>query len=176
MKTFLAIVACVAFCIPAPVLAATRRCNAVAIRGHHVITPAVVLNQYAPPYVYEVGAGIQQEALAAQVATLVLKQLAAQHPNPAQAQGQPTESPALPTRNLLQSCTSCHNGKNPKTSFDMTIEMSCEQKLESVKRMLLPPEHPDHMPKNRTLTPNELGDTMGAIVGAHPDQQPAPGE
>lgn len=169
MKNLLAILACIPFLFPAPALAATRRCNAVAIRGHHVVQQAVVLNQFAP-YQYQVGTGIQQDALAERVASLVLQKLVTaqgQSQDTVQPQGEPAEAPPVPQPNYLQSCVRCHNADNTKGGFDITGELSCDQRLESIRRMLLPSDHADHMPKGKELSPQELGDALGSISGAH---------
>lgn len=165
MKHLLAILACIPFLFPAPALAATRRCNAVVIRGHHV-QHQVVLQQFAQPYAYQVGAGIQQDALAERVASLVLQKLVTQQGS-VQQQGGPAEQPVQPTKvSYLSSCVRCHNADNAKGGFDITGELSCEERLEAVRRMLLPPGHPERMPKGVELTPDQLGNALGELTGA----------
>lgn len=120
-------------------------------------------------YAYQVGSELQIEAIAEMVASRVLARLGQQQqpapsPSPAESLPQPAE---LPAQSLLQSkCGKCHDGTNPDRVQLVGVELSCEQRIEAIRRMLIEPGDPEHMPKGGQLTAEELGDLIGELSGA----------
>ncbi len=122
-------------------------------------------------YAFQVGSELQIEAIAERVAARVLAQLAAgqqpqQPQSPAESLPQPAEQPAVALSLLAQKCGKCHDGTNPDRVQLVGVELSCEQRIEAIRRLLIEPGNPEHMPKGGQLTAEELGDLIGELSGA----------
>lgn len=119
-------------------------------------------------YAFQVGSELQIEAIAERVAARVLAQLAAgqQPQSPAESLPQPAEAPVVPLSLLSQKCVKCHDGTNPDRVQLVGVELSCEQRIEAIRRLLIEPGNAEHMPKGGQLTAEELGDLIGELSGA----------
>lgn len=120
-------------------------------------------------YAFQVGSELQIEAIAERVAARVLAQLAAGQQDslaaPQPAAEQPVVEP-VPLSLLAQKCGKCHDGTNPDRVQLVGVELSCEQRIEAIRRLLIEPGNPEHMPKGGQLTAEELGDLIGELSGA----------
>lgn len=120
-------------------------------------------------YAFQVGSELQIEAIAERVAARVLAQLAAGQQDslaaPQPAAEQPVVEP-VPLSLLAQKCGKCHDGTNPDRVQLVGVELSCEQRIEAIRRLLIDPGQPEHMPKGGQLTAEELGDLIGELSGA----------
>ncbi len=120
-------------------------------------------------YAYQVGSELQLEAIAEMVAARVLARLGQQQPSQDSAQQPSAEVPSAdlaPLSLLAQKCGKCHDGTNPDRVQLVGAELSCEQRIEAIRRMLIEPGNPEHMPKGGQLTAEELGDLIGELSGA----------
>lgn len=151
-----------AFAPCSPALAA--RC--VVIRQHAVAIQAVAVQPYFVPvaqdYYYQVSQSLQTEAIIRKAVREEL-QSALQQQQPRALQ---QENPAL-----SQSCLACHAGAKNKTGFILDGQGVDESmRLEAIRRVMLPASDPEHMPKGRTVTAEQLGNLIGELVGPKQDQ------
>ena len=143
----------------------------VRVRSHEA--QLLVVPSYANQgFAYQVGSDLQLEAIAELVAAKVLARLGQQQPqqpapqSPAESLPEPAEQPAAALSLLAQKCGKCHDGTNPDRVQLVGTELSCEQRIEAIRRLLIDPGQPNHMPKGGQLTAEELGDLIGELSGA----------
>ncbi len=119
-------------------------------------------------YAFQVGTDLQLRAIVQQE----LARLLGQQQQPQQPENEPDRpwqppAEATPTARLLsQKCAKCHDGTNPDRVQLVGVELSCEQRIEAIRRLLIEPGNPEHMPKGGQLTAEELGDLIGELSGA----------
>ena len=139
----------------------------VRVRSHEA--QLLVVPSYANQgFAYQVGSDLQLEAIAELVAAKVLARLGQpQQPVPQiPAEPEPSEQPAAALSLLAQKCAKCHDGTNPDRLQLVGVELSCEQRIEAIRRLLIDPGQPEHMPKGGQVTAEELGDLIGELSGA----------
>lgn len=135
-----------------------------------VVQPVVVpQNVYVSQY-YRVGEALIVPELVAELRALRAEVQALK----AAPQTAPqTDTAPPPTSMISQKCASCHAGNTPDAGLylDGKTSFSAESFREIVYRLQLPPEHPKHMPKGKTLTGAEMGAILdeALLLSAPPD-------
>ncbi len=147
--------------------------------GHGEQVVLLVPSYAASGFAYQVGADLQAQAIAERVAAIVLEKLTAGAASDA-GQAGPGESPAgdVPPAGppsgegpegfllLQRRCGGCHDGSKPERVQLVGADLGCEQRIEAIRRLLIAPSDPGHMPKGGTLTAEELGSLIGYLSGA----------
>lgn len=123
---------------------------------------------YAAPIYYQAGVGIEQDALAAKVARIVVGQLRAELNAPQQIRQQQTRPSAL-----AQHCAKCHSGANPKAGvvLDGSTGIACFQITAALRAIST-----DTMPKDHKLTPDQKGAVMQELLDLEADRPTRPAE
>lgn len=85
------------------------------------------------------------------------------------AQSQPFSMTQKPNGILQSRCVKCHSGANAKGSLDLTSALTCEQKLDAMRKVIN-----GDMPKGGPpLTPEELGDFWHEMLETKTQAGPA---
>lgn len=138
----------------------------------HVQKQAVVAYQpvYNSPYLYQVGTGLQLRA-AIEVAKEELRaeMRAMQLNSPGNPESSPERLPITAEVDRWQlvrsKCKACHDtNQAAKEAFDLSGDLetlTCEQRLNAIRQVV-----DGSMPKGKPLSPEELGDLIGAFSGS----------
>lgn len=110
----------------------------------------------AAPVYYQAGVGIEQDALAAKVAKIVVGQLRAEL-----KAGTQQQTASASTSALAQHCAKCHSGSAPKAGvvIDGMTLMACSQITASLRSIAK-----EEMPKDHKLTPEQKGAVMQELL------------
>ncbi len=123
----------------------------------------------APVY-YQAGVGIEQDALAAKVARIVVGQLRSE----LHAQGGQLHAQATSARKsaIAQHCAKCHSGPTPKAGivYDGVTSLACVQVTAALRSLAK-----EEMPKDHKLTPDQKGAVMQELLDLEqPIDKPPP--
>jgi len=119
----------------------------------------------APVY-YQAGVGIEQDALAAKVARIVVGQLRAE------LNAKPQQQVASKQSALAQHCGKCHSGASPKggITYDGVTSLACFQVTAALRSIAR-----EEMPKDHKLTPEQKGQVMQELLDLEqPADRPTP--
>lgn len=165
----------VLFALGTTPLVAGHHCQRVFVKHHAVavavVTP-VVVQQVAPLAYYSTGAAVQERAVGVRIgqeAYTAFKAMLA-------ADGQQTTAGA-PVAALgvgkvaAAKCNACHAAKN---IAPVGPDMDDTRYRDTMRRLMLPLEHPDHMPQKSNLEPQDLGDLIGELSGVPPEPPKQP--
>ena len=144
-------VLCVSSCTS--IASATQPCRQFFVQK--VVAAPVVA--YAAPVYYQAGVGIEQDALAAKVAKIVVGQLRAE----LQASSIRQQQTAKQSTALSQHCAKCHSGATPKggITIDGETPMDCWQITASLRAIAA-----DTMPKDHKIPPEVKGQAMQELL------------
>ena len=125
--------------------------------AHRAVVQQIVA---VPTVYYAAGQNIEQDALAAKVAKIVVSQLRAEMTSPPKQQ-------AAPQSLLSQACARCHSGPTPKgnVTIDGQTAMECHQILAAIRAVA-----DGSMPKGITLSAEQKGRLLDGLLAM---EQPA---
>jgi len=113
-----------------------------------------------PHVYYQAGVGVEQDALAAKVAKLVIGQLRAELKTAPQQQTSKQSA-------IARHCAKCHSGAAPKAGIvlDGVTSLACSQITSSLRAIAS-----EEMPKDHKLTPEQKGAVMQELLNLEADR------
>jgi hypothetical protein len=154
------VAAAIAFVIVMAAPAHAGNCQPFFVKHHAV---AVVAPVYAAPVYYQAGAGIENDALAAKVAKIVVGQLRAELKAGTQQQT------ASPKSAIAQHCSKCHSGAAPKAGivFDGVTQLACSQITAALRSIA-----DESMPKDHKVAAEVKGQIMQELLALEAADRP----